>query len=107
MNCRYFACRKHKHYIDAGYRWAYWQLEDSGVVNLGNRIDIQSVLEVAAYWNPSEGESTAWLAEVLRAARDFLLMHKADEILYVEEEYLCEQQELGYEWKEIFPHSSG
>ena len=102
MNSRYFICRKHKEYTDAGYRWAYWQLEDKGVVSLGKPVDVAVVLSQHDYWHPSAGEQNEWLCqEILPTVRQFLEEHRFHSIHYVDEEFLHEQWELGYEWREV------
>ena len=102
MNNRYFICKTQKKYTDAGYRWAYWQLEDKGVITLGAPVDIDSVLSDHDYWNPDKSEKSEWLCtEILPSVRQFLEAHRAEGIEYVDEDFLCEQWDLGYEWCEV------
>ena len=56
VNSRYFAYRDHLRYVDAGYRWAYWTLEQPGVVSLGQAIELGEVFACEAYWNPPAEE---------------------------------------------------
>lgn len=83
MNNLYFACADCKIYVDAGYRWAYWSLEEVGVVARGKPVRVEAVLAAKEYWTPSETESAAWLhKEVLPAARRFLHEHKRHRIIF-------------------------
>ena len=45
MNNLYFACCDCKIYIDAGYRWAYWELEEARIVARRKPVDVESVLK--------------------------------------------------------------
>lgn len=56
MNSRYFLCRDQGVYIDAGYRWAYWRLEHTGLVTLTAPVDMPSLLAAAPYWQPAADE---------------------------------------------------
>src|SRR5262249_43082783 len=68
MNCVYFACLDHHEYIDAGYRWAYWTLEEAGVVRKDHIVDIERVFAANEYWKPPVEEQSAWLcASILPA----------------------------------------
>jgi hypothetical protein len=108
MNNRYFICKTHKKYTDAGYRWAYWQLEDKGVITLGTEVDVNAVLSEHDYWNPDEADRSEWLcAEILPTARRFLEAHRAEGIEYADEEFLYVQWELGYEWREVVSTKNG
>ncbi len=91
-----------KKYTDAGYRWAYWQLEDKGVITLGAAVDIDAVLSEHDYWNPDESEKNERLCtETLPTVRQFLEAHRAEGIEYGDEDFLCAQSDLGYEWREV------
>ena len=104
MNNRYFICKTHKKYTDAGYRWAYWKLEDTDVATLGGVVDVNAVLAAQDYWHPTKSEENEWLcSEILPAVRQFLEAHEADEIEYSDEDFLVRQWELGYEWCELGP----
>ncbi|HJZ68973.1 MAG TPA: hypothetical protein VKF81_12680, partial [Blastocatellia bacterium] len=73
MNNSYFACTDCKVYVDAGYRWAVWWLEERGVVMRGESVSVDSVLAARDYWTPFESDSANWLrSEVLPPARRFL-----------------------------------
>lgn len=83
MNNLYFACTDCKVYVDAGYGWAYWSLEEAGVVKRCAPVSAESVLEAVEYWTPSETESADWLyKEVLPAVRVFLREHEAHRIVF-------------------------
>ena len=101
MNCRYFICRKHNKYTDAGYRWAYWQLENKGVVSLGQTVDVTTILKQHDYWNPPDDHSD--IPKILLTVREFLEDHRLEQIEYVDEDMLVKSWELGYEWREIKP----
>ncbi len=46
MNNVYFACTECKTYVDAGYRWAYWQLEKPKTVIQGAVVEVDRLLSV-------------------------------------------------------------
>ena len=83
MSNLFFACTDCKVYVDAGYRWAAWRLEEPGVVTRGKRVSIDAVLSAREYWTPLETESAGWLyTEVLPSVRRFLDEHKSHRVLY-------------------------
>ena len=83
MNNLYFACTDCKVYVDAGYRWAYWSLEEPAVVRRGRPVSVESVLAAEEYWTPYKTESADWLYEkVLPSVRHFLERHKHHRIIY-------------------------
>lgn len=83
MNNLYFACTDCKVYIDAGYGWAYWSLEEPGVVSRGLPVSVEAVLSAREYWAPSRTESADWLYEkVLPSVRKFLERHVRHSIIY-------------------------
>jgi hypothetical protein len=71
VNTLYFACRTCRIYVDAGYRHAYWELEDAGIVDRSNSVDVSLVLGAHDYWNVE----AQWLKELLPAVRRFLVQH--------------------------------
>src|SRR5581483_11094800 len=84
MNDLYFACRSCKHFVDAGYRWAYWNLERVGVVQRGQKVNIDAIFAATEYW---DGAATvASLDRVLTHARAFLRDHQAHDLIFGEEE---------------------
>jgi len=83
MKNLYFACTDCKIYVDAGYGWACWSLEETGVVGLGRPVRVESVLAAEGYWNPSHTDSAEWLyKEVLPSVRCFLHSHKRHRIMF-------------------------
>jgi hypothetical protein len=104
MNSRYFICKTHKKYTDAGYRWAYWLLEAKGVVTLNGAVDVAVVFSEHSYWHPAESEACDWLScGILPTVKQFLETHKLDEIAFVDEDFLVEQSEHGFQWREVDP----
>jgi hypothetical protein len=102
MNCRYFACSHCLVYIDAGYRWAYWLLEDSGHVQLNEKVDVAEILDLFPYWNPPPEEQGHWLCqEILPAVKKFFKEHQTHCILYVEEDVFACEQSLAQHWTQI------
>ena len=87
MNHLFFACTDCKIYIDAGYRWAYSQLEETGIVARRKEVDIDDVLAARDYWNPPEDPNSRWLSEeVLPPLREFLQEHRSHQIVFGEED---------------------
>jgi hypothetical protein len=103
MNNLYFACMDCKVYVDAGYRWAYWWLEEPGVVARGESISVESVLSAREYWTPSETESADWLyEEVLPSTRHFLERHKSHRVIYGQmEDFLPFNGEGFLDWLQL------
>jgi len=64
-------------YVDAGYRWASWWLEETGIVKRGRPVSVELVLGAREYWTPIETDSADWLySEVLPSVRRFLEEHR-------------------------------
>ena len=85
MNFRYFACEACKAYTDAGYRWAYWNLEHPGIVRAGAAVDVPNVLNASDYWNPPRDDESSWLyGNVFPVVRAFFSEHQGHRITYVE-----------------------
>jgi hypothetical protein len=102
MNCRHFGCRRCKTYIDAGYRWAYWQLEHPGIVAIGEPISVEAVLAASDYWSPPVGEGSQWLVEgVLPRVRRFLAAHRDHGILYIESDLVFDPEGPCADWIEV------
>ncbi|MFY9553684.1 MAG: hypothetical protein WAV20_04645 [Blastocatellia bacterium] len=79
----YFACSDCKVYVDAGYRWASWWLEEPGIVKRGRPVSADSVLSAGGYWTPGKTESADWLySEVLPSVRRFLEEHRCHRIVF-------------------------
>lgn len=102
MNCRYFACADCKRYVDAGYRWAYWQLEHPGVVRLGEQVSESALLAALAYWQPPPDEQSEWLMQqILPRVRRFLAEHTAHRLLFLEDEHFCGEDTIYDGYTEI------
>lgn len=85
MNFRYFACMDCKLYTDAGYRWAYWTLENPGIVHTDTAVDVSNVLSTSAYWNPPQDDKSSWLCEtIFPLVRAFFNNHHGHKVVYVE-----------------------
>lgn len=99
MNDVFFTCHTCRTYIDAGYRWAYWNLEHSGIVQKGTPISISSVLSAHEYWDGEElkEEYSTWLNQLLPLVKDFLIRHEAHQLFYEEaQNFLWSQDE--FDW---------
>ena len=108
MNCRYFACIDHHEYVDAGYRWAFWTLEDADVVHLDHDVDVERLLAASEYWNPPAEEGGPWLSQdILPTARSFLRRHAGHRLVYVEEDRLITDSTHGGEWRQIERYDDG
>jgi hypothetical protein len=79
----YFACTDCKVYVDAGYRWASWSLEEPGIVKRGKPVSVDSVFSANEYWTPAKTDSADWLyTEVLPPVRRFLEEHNCHSIVF-------------------------
>ena len=102
MNEPYFACTNCRVYIDAGYRWAYSELERPRHAELGSEIDVDRLLEATAYWDPPEGAESLWLRQLLPEIRAFLLEHRSHSVLYAEgEDFLDTEDPEQFDWLHI------
>ena len=83
MTNLYFACTECKVYVDAGYRWASWWLEEPGIVKRGKPVSVESVLSAREYWAPGRTDGAEWLyTEVLPSVRRFLGEHQVHQIVF-------------------------
>jgi hypothetical protein len=97
MNSLFFACTDCKIFVDAGYRWAYWELENAGVVSRGASVNVNAVFAANKYWNPPNDEDTRWLYEtVFPSVQEFLSDHKHHRIVFGEEEEFAPIDEPDY-----------
>jgi hypothetical protein len=97
MNCIYFACPSCKSFVDCGYRWAYWSLEEPGFVARGKSVDIARVLAASEYWSPPDREQSKWLyEEVFPSVRAFLEAHRQHGIVFWEANDLPETDRLDW-----------
>ncbi len=102
MNDRFFACPKCRKYTDAGYRWAYWTLEEPGCVTLRGGVNCRSVLSCNEYWNPSDDDRNDWLANsILPTVRKFIAEHESHGIVYTESDEIWSEESLLHNWIEI------
>ena len=87
MNNLYFACADCKVYVDAGYRWAYWELEKAGIVSRNQMVSVEAVLGADSYWNPPLEDSSNWLyQEIFPTLREFLSTHRFHKVVFGQEE---------------------
>jgi hypothetical protein len=83
MNNLYFACTDCKTYVDAGYRWASWWLEEPGIVKRGKPVSVDLVLSAREYWTPGKTDGAQWLhSEVLPSVRRFLEEHRSHRVVF-------------------------
>jgi hypothetical protein len=97
MNDVYFGCTKCKTYVDAGYRWAYCELEKRGVVVRSEVVNIDRLLLTHSYWKPEPNENNAWLTSTLAHAEKFLLGHRTHLVVYGDMEQLVGANSDEYE----------
>ena len=99
----YFACTDCKVYVDAGYRWASWRLEEPGIVKRGQRVLVNSVLSATPYWTPIQTDGADWLrTEVLPSARRFLKEHERHKIIFGNtSDFLSQSGDDLLDWMEV------
>lgn len=89
--------------VDAGYRWAYWELERPGVVQRNTPVSVDAVRAAAGYWQPVREPSWLWLTDdVLPSVRSFLSTHALHSVTYgdVEEVVGIEPGAL-FDWLDV------
>jgi hypothetical protein len=102
MKDLYFACNDCKIYIDAGHRWAYIQLENTGIVSRGAKVDVEDVLRSRDYWNPPDNPESRWLRdEVIPAVRDFLNKHQKHSVVFGREEDFAPLGAAYLDWMQV------
>jgi hypothetical protein len=103
MNFLFFACCDCKIYINAGYRWSYWELEEAGIVKPGVQVNIENVLAAEKYWNPPKEESTRWLyKEIFPPLKLFVEKHKKHTIIFGEQEsFTSPDTDEYWDWLQI------
>jgi hypothetical protein len=105
MDDRYFACPKCQVFVNAGYRWCYWELEHPAIVYLGEQVDVDRVFTHKSYWNPPENEDSTWLHnEILPAVREFLSRHATHGVMFWEDRHLPDDVFLS--WLQVGYHPS-
>jgi hypothetical protein len=83
MQNLYFACTDCKIYVDAGYGWASWWLEEPRLVERGKPVLVDAVLSSADYWDPPKTDASNWLnRDVLPAVRCLLQKHRGHRIVF-------------------------
>jgi hypothetical protein len=88
--------------VDAGYRWAYWVLEDPGLVAIGERIDAPRLLACHEYWNPPPDEqSPGLIVEILPRVRRYLEAHRDHGVIYLEDDLVFDPDGPCHGWAEI------
>jgi len=99
MNNLYFACTSCKVFVDAGYRWAYFTLEEAGVVKQGTAVDAELVLAAQEYWSPEPDDSSKWLLEeVLPSVRVFLEQHRTHTVVFGDRDMFDKGPDWFLEW---------
>ncbi|MBC7968807.1 MAG: hypothetical protein H7Z11_01515 [Verrucomicrobia bacterium] len=103
MNNLYFACTNCKVFVDAGYRWAYWELVHPCTVKPKEYISVEAVLRAAKYWNPEQRDESTWLyKDVLPSVRAFFETHWSHKIIFGEsEDFLTWDNASFLEWKQL------
>jgi hypothetical protein len=97
VNERYFACTDCRVYLDAGYRWCYWELERPGIVQLGDAVDTGRVLGHEPYWNPPKEKESDWLYdEVFPSVRELFDRHRGHDLRYWEDNHLPNDVHLNW-----------
>ena len=103
MNNLYFACTDCKIFVDAGYRWALWFLEEPGIVKRRDRISVESVLSAGEYWNPPPSDESSWLTkEVLPSVGHFLREHRCHRVVFGNNsDFLTSGDETYFDWMQV------
>jgi hypothetical protein len=86
MNQLFFGCTTCHIFVDAGYRHAYWTLEDTGVVSRSTPVDAHAVFDAEEYWEVDA--QWQWLVKLLPAVRTFLEAHEKHQIMFGDGEEL-------------------
>lgn len=99
----YFACTDCRVYVDAGYRWASWWLEEPRIVKRGNPVSVEAVFSAREYWSPSNTDSADWLRkEVLPSVRRFLAEHRRHRIVFGNTADFLSSDEDGFlDWMQV------
>jgi hypothetical protein len=100
VNTLWFACTDCKVYLDAGYRWAYWNLVHPGIVTLQAPVEIDRVLNASAFWTPPADKTSEWLHnKVFPSLRQFFSDHRGHHIVFWDSNDLPENSAL--EWLQV------
>jgi hypothetical protein len=104
MNDRFIGCDRCKVYVDAGYRWAYWQLEEPGVVKLDQPIDLVALESAKEYWIPGPDEANDWLCrQILPSVRCFITDHGGHGLRYIDSDMVYDPEGPYSDWTESTP----
>ena len=89
-------------FVDAGYRWAYWKLEQPGIVARKQSVNLSSVTAAAPYWQPEPGLPSKWLYdEVFPALKEFIRDHAEHHVVYGEYyDFLEDEADEILNWKQ-------
>lgn len=99
MTDLFFACEDCKTYVDGGGRWAYWKLEQAGIVHRGQPVNVLTVLAADKYWNPPKDEDSRWLYEgVFPSLHEFLHDHTTHRILFGEKDDFAPFDGTYFDW---------
>jgi hypothetical protein len=102
MNNLYFACCECKIYIDAGYRWAYWELEHRDLVSRKKDVAVEAVLAAQNYWNPPKDETCRWLyEEIFPPLRAFIENHQRHRLIFGELEDFAPEDDYYLYWMQV------
>jgi hypothetical protein len=103
VNDVYFACQKCHVMVEAGYRWAYWKLEQTGYVRRRAAVSAQSVALAVSYWSPPDEPASTWLKQrILPAVRSFLTDHGEHPLTYGDAEEIAGPDPVAlWDWLEI------
>src|SRR4051812_24157981 len=101
MNERLFGCPRCRTYTDAGYRWAYWLLEEPGIVIVGKPVSVDNVNAAVDYWNPPPEEQSEWLVkQILPQVKRYLAVHRDHGIVYIEDDLVFDPEGMCADWDE-------
>ena len=72
-------------------------------MQLGKSVDAAKVLAAKEFLDPpdDEDEPSDYLDQLLPRLREFLARHCDHDLLYVDEDWLFEKWELGYDYREL------
>lgn len=103
MNDVYFACESCRVMVEAGYRWAYWELEHCGVVQHGAPVAVAAVRAAGGYWRPGGDPASQWLNDkVLPVVWSFLDAHVSHALTYGDvEEVAGIKPQAVFDWLDV------
>jgi len=102
MNDLYFACSDCKIYTDAGYRWAFAQLLESGIVSRRREVSVEIVLKAEDFWHPPSDENSRWLyQDIFPALKEFFTEHKTHRVIFGELEEIAPEEDYYADWTQV------